>query len=174
MKLYYCLLLLLPFSTDWVTYESKDGQFKLATPDKLTLNIDTVETEIGELHYHTLFTQGDQSVGNQVYMLSYCDYPEGTVHSDSTAILNDFFKTTIRTAAYMVDGELMYQTDEETFGYPGKYWRVDYRSGQAVIKTRAFVAGSRYYALQVVSTKLLHINPDTDRFFDSFQLLKRE
>ncbi|MEM0992112.1 MAG: hypothetical protein AAGI49_03705 [Bacteroidota bacterium] len=173
MKLYYCLVLLLPFwLTDWVKYESVDGQFELSTPDSLRLKIDTIETEIGDLYYHTLFTQGDETVGNQVYMLSYCDYPEGTIHSDSTEILKDFFKTTIRTAAYMVDGELMYQTDDDSYGYPGKYWRVDYRNRQAVIKTHAFVADNRYYALQVVSTKALHVNKDTDRFFDSFELLK--
>lgn len=174
MKALSTILSISIFVSNWTIYQSADQQFQLKTPSELTEKIDTIQTAIGDLYYHTLFTQTQPEEGNQVYMLSYCDYPLGTLHSDSLEFLNDFFETTIRSAMVSVRGELMYQTDEEMYGYPGKYWRIDYKSGQAVIKTRAFVVENRYYALQVVSTKARHINPDTDRFFESFKLLAEE
>lgn len=173
MKLLGSLLLLFTLANDWIVYESKDLQFQLATPKELAEKVDTVRTALGDLYYHTLFTQTQPEEGNQVYMLSYCDYPEGTLHSDSLDFLDDFFKITIRSAMSSVRGELMYQADELIYGYPGRYWRIDYKAGQAVVKTRAFVVENRYYALQVVSTKARHINPDTDRFFKSFGLLEK-
>ncbi|MEM9886451.1 MAG: hypothetical protein AAF849_11220 [Bacteroidota bacterium] len=158
--------------SDWITYESKDGQFSISAPAKLQEKIDTFQTELGMLYYHTLYHQAAEATGNQVYMLSYCDYPKGTIHSDSVAILQDFFEETMQTAKFSINGELMYQTDQDYYGYPGKYWRIDYRKGTAVIKTKAFVVNNRYYAVQVVATKARHINRESERFLDSFQLLE--
>ncbi|MEM9849774.1 MAG: hypothetical protein AAF847_17925 [Bacteroidota bacterium] len=167
----YLLGLLGLLASDWVLYEAKDESFSILAPDELQEKIDTFQTDLGELHYHTLYHQSTEATGNQVYMLSYCDYPAGTIHSDSTDILQDFFEETIETATFSINGELMYQADESVFNYPGKYWRIDYRKGTAVIKTKAFVVDNRYYAIQVVATKARHINPDSDKFMNSFRLL---
>ncbi|MEM8524665.1 MAG: hypothetical protein AAGG68_08475 [Bacteroidota bacterium] len=173
----YLLFLLLPSSfffsqNDWTFYESKDKQFKILVPGELREKIDTFETDLGELHYHTLYHQATAETGNQVYMLSYCDYPEGSIHSDSTEILADFFEETIQTAKFSINGDLMYKADRNLYSYPGKYWRIDYRDGQAVVKTKAFVVKNRYYAIQVVATKEKHINPESERFMESFRLVE--
>ncbi|MEL6719435.1 MAG: hypothetical protein AAFP82_12025 [Bacteroidota bacterium] len=164
-----CFLLSL---NDWTLYESKDKQFKILVPGELQEKIDTFQTDLGDLYYHTLYYQAAAETGNQVYMLSYCDYPEGTIHSDSTEILTDFFEETIQTAKFSINGDLMYQADRTLYGYPGKYWRIDYRDGKAVVKTKALIVKNRYYAIQVVATKEKHINPESDKFMESFRLLE--
>ncbi|NJK82504.1 MAG: hypothetical protein HC912_00465 [Saprospiraceae bacterium] len=164
-------LLHLSVQAQWIEYVDAEGKFTIVAPASLTHKADTVETEIGKLVYHTLFYQAEAASANQVFMLSYCDYPAGSVHSDSTALLDDFFKATIREATFSINGELMYQSDEDTQGFPGKYWRIDYRNRQAVIKTKAFVVRNRYYALQIVTTREKHLNPDNERFIESFRLI---
>lgn len=156
----------------WIFYESPDQRFRIAAPGPLTVQVDTITTEIGELYYHTLFYQADETAANQVYMLSYCDYPQGSLHSDSTELVIDFFKETIEEAYFSINGELRYLSEEPYFEYPARFWRIDYLQGQAVIKTKAIVAGNRYYAIQVAAPKVRHINPDSERFFDSFRLLE--
>lgn len=162
----------LGYTNQWIDYVDPNGRFIIATPAPLTHKADTIETEIGKLIYYTLFYQAEAQSANQVFMLSYCDYPEGSVHSDSTALLDDFFKATIREATFSINGELMYQSNEVVQGFSGKYWRIDYRNRQAVIKTKAFVVKNRYYALQIVSTREKHLNPDNERFMSSFRLME--
>lgn len=168
----FCVLIFFIDANEWIEHIDPAGKFKIATPAPLTHKADTIETEIGELIYHTLFYQAEAQSANQVFMLSYCDYPLGSVHSDSTALLEDFFKATIREATFSVNGELMYQSDELVQGFSGKYWRIDYRNRQAVIKTKAFVVENRYYAIQIVSTREKHLNPENERFINSFRLMR--
>jgi hypothetical protein len=104
-------------------------------------------------------------------MVSYCDYPEGTFPADSTALLEEFFATTIEAATTAVDGEMIYTTDIQLKDHPGKFWRINYLDDKAVIKTKAYMVGDRYYAVQVISYQEGNINNAANRFFDSFRLL---
>lgn len=159
----------------WEEIISYDGRFRILSPGKMENKQDTVKTPIGDLVYHTFFFQTsdrDKSEENYVYMLSYCDYPPYTIHSDSSELLLDFFETTVETAVSSVRGELMYSTDTDLDDYPGKLWRIDYLNGRGIIKTKALVVDSRYYAVQTVTKKGLGVNQSADVFLDSFRLLE--
>lgn len=176
MKYLFLFCSMLPFTTfaqsDWQVFTSIDGKFKIQTPEKLKENIDTLTTAIGSLAYHTFYYQPQTKQDfNEMYMVSYVDYPEGGMHSDSTALLEDFFKNTLEAAVETVKGELRYQSDIEDLDFPGKLWRIDYLDGKAIMKTRAFLVKNRYYSIQTVAFKNKHLNTLTDRFMDSFQLL---
>lgn len=159
--------------TDWEETISYEGRFRILSPGELTNKADTVKTPLGNLVYHTFFFHtNDKKQENYVYMLSYCDYPELTVHSDSLDLLQDFFHTTIEAAVSSVRGELMYSTDTDLDDYPGKLWRIDYLNGRGIIKTKAVVVDNRYYAVQTVTQKGRAINQASDAFLDSFRLLK--
>ena len=120
--------------------------------------MDSIDTEIGTLAYHTFYYQEDEKTAdNLFYMLSYCDYPEETVHSDSSALLIPFFDATIDAAVLSVDGELIYQDYIKKDDYPGMFWRIEYLENQAVIKTKAYVVANRFYSLQVISFKAQEI-----------------
>jgi len=103
--------------------------------------------------------------------VSYCDYPEGTVHSDSLDLLKDFFQATVESSVTSVNGELFYAADIKLGDHPGKLWRVNYRDNTAAIKTKAFVAGNRYYAVQAITLRDKSLNNAIDKFLDSFEII---
>lgn len=156
----------------WTTYTSVDGAFRVRVPGQMQEKADTVSTRIGDLVYHTCFYQDQtQYAENFLYMVSYVDYPPGTVHADSTDLLEEFFQATIDEASFSIDGEVLYQSPIELDGHPGRIWRIDYRNRQGVIKNKAFLRENRFYSVQVLTYKELSLNMSMDRFLDSFQLL---
>lgn len=105
-------------------------------------------------------------------MLSYCDYPEGSLHHDSSDLVRDFLQATVEESAFSVAGTVTWSNSISVGRYPGRFWRVDYKDGRAVIKTKAFVAGRRYYSIQTVMRKSRSLNIAADKFLDSFRLLE--
>ena len=127
----------------------------------MTFKTDTIETTIGEVPYHTYFLQAPQpEKSNVLYMVSYCDYPINAMHSDSAELIQEFFESTMDAAAFSIAGNLVYSDNIELNGYPGKFWRIDYLQGQAVIKTKAFIVENRYYNIQTVMLRKLSLNPE--------------
>ncbi|MBK6948533.1 MAG: hypothetical protein IPH16_11145 [Haliscomenobacter sp.] len=155
-------------SSGWSEFLSVEGGFKVLSPAGLRERADTIPTPLGNLVYHTFHCKESADI---VYMVSYCDYPEYTIHQDSVDMLQEFFKATMEQAAFSVEGEIAYQEDQDVLGYPGKVWRINSPKSKSVIRTRAFVAGSRYYAVQTVMMKGESLNPSSERFLESFRLL---
>ena len=174
MRLYWFLFIVLPFLGKWAEFRSETGNFSVLTPQEMELKTDTLTTAVGNLIYHTYFLQQQEKQGNQIYMVTYCDYPEGSVHADSTELVEAFFDATIQSATESVEGELLYIHKEKLQGYEGKRWRIDYLEGQAVIRTRAFVVENRYYSVQVVNPQYKNMNANVERFMDSFRFLEKQ
>lgn len=158
----------------WKEFQSYEGRFRVLAPGAFQQKVDSIETPLGKLAYHVFFYQPEakDSADNLIYMVSYCDYPAFTLHSDSTELLEEFFETTIESAVESVGGELAYASERPYREYPGRIWRIDYINGEAVIKTRALVAGNRYYALQTATVRSRSLNTASERFMDSFRLLE--
>jgi hypothetical protein len=155
----------------WQTFESFECKFRVLAPGLMTEKVDSIQTDLGTLDYHVFYHKSEnEDADNLFYMVSYCEYPEQSVHSDSTELLGEFFEATIQTATETVDGDLIYTTDIDYNDYPGKFWRIEYLKGNAIIKTRAFVIDSRYYSLQTIMYKNKSLNPSTEIFFDSFKV----
>lgn len=160
--------------SDWREIKSYKGKFRVLAPAEMTEKIDSIETSLGKIAYHTFFHQSEnKEAENLFYMVSFCEYPEGSIHSDSTDLLSEFFETTIQSATESVDGSLIYTTEINLDNYPGKFWRIEYFKGQVVIKTKAFIVENRYYALQTIAMKDKSLNPLSEQFFNSFKLLTR-
>ncbi len=157
----------------WEEFVSYDGRFRILTPGPFKQKVDSIDTRLGPLAYHTFFHQPEgEAQENVLYMVSYCDYPAGTVHSDSLELLDEFFQATMEAATSSVRGELLYADDIRLDRYPGKVWRIDYLNGKAVIKTRAYVVGTRFYTVQTIMVRQRSLNRASDRFLDSFRLLE--
>lgn len=155
----------------WEPYQDYEGRFTVTVPAAFRQKADTITTAVGPLVYHTYFLQAPvDTAENELYMLSYVDYPAGTLHHDSTELLQEFFAATIETARKTVRGEVRFDTEVNLRGYPGRYWRIDYLNGRAGVRTKAFVVGSRYYTIQTISRRESGINRSTDRYFDSFRV----
>lgn len=158
--------------SSWEEFKSYEGKFRILTPGPFREKVDTIETQVGLVAHHTYFYQApEEQAENLFYMVSYFDYPPAAVHSDSTELLKEFFSATISAAVNSVRGDLIYADDIRLEGYPGKLWRIHYLDGKAVIKTKAFVVGSRYYSVQTIMYRNMSLNPASEKFLDSFRLL---
>jgi hypothetical protein len=158
---------------DWQDFRSLEGKFSILFPGEPQLKVDTISTAVGPLAYHTyLYQTQDTTADNLVYLLSYCEYPEGTFHKDSTSLIDEFFEVTIDASVEAVHGELAYHTERNYRSHPGRFWRINYRSGNAVLKTRAFLVGQRYYSVQVATIRPRSLNTAGDRFMDSVRVIE--
>lgn len=158
---------------NWSEFVSYEGKFRVLTPGEMSNKVNTITTAIGDLNYHTFIHQPeDKGADNLVYMVSYCDYPPNTISSDSTELINDFFNTTIESAVESVKGELRYASEIKLKDFPGRLWRVDYGKGSAIIKTKAFLIGTRYYSIQTITLKDRSLNESTDKFMESFNIIE--
>lgn len=158
-------------SQRWELHQDLDGGFEIMIPAAWEHRVDTIETEIGELAYHTYFLNTPVDTADNVfYMLSYVDYPDGSVHEDSTQLVQELLSASQEEAIERMKGELLFSTEKEINFHPGRYWRIDYLDGQASVRTQAFVAGSRYYAMQTISKARQGINESTQRFFGSLKV----
>jgi len=159
--------------SQWQEFKSYDGRFRILAPGPMQTKIDSIETPVGTLAQHNFVYQPEnpKEAENLIYMVSYYDYPEGTIPADSTDLIEAFFDETIAAAAFSINGKVQYSDAVQLDEYPGRLWRIDYLEGKAVIKTRAYLIGQRYFSTQTISLIERHINPSSDKFLDSFRLL---
>lgn len=159
---------------EWEDYYSYDGGFRVRTPGPMEERVDTVDTPLGPIAYHSfMYIVNDEEYAENVfYMVSYCDYPPGALHQDSTELLSEFFAATVSEAVRSVRGQLVYDNRQDYQDYPGHIWRIHFRGGDAVIKTRALVVNDRYYTIQTVMKREMALNRASDIFLDSFRLLQ--
>lgn len=163
----------LSFQIPWKEYTDHEGRFSVLVPGELSKKEIPVATQIGELVYHSYYYQPtEKDPDNILYMLSYCDYPEGGMHSDSVALLESFFEATLESALESVKGELLYSTDTKLQNYPAKLWRLTYQDGEASIKSKAILAQNRFFMIQTVGFRDKGINPNIDKFLDSFRIVE--
>lgn len=164
-------------SDTWDEFKAFEGRFRVLAPAALKQAVDTVDTPVGALTYYTYYYQPpeeEKSAENLMYMVSYCDYPEGSIHADSTELLASFFETTMESGAFSINGELVYHTERNLGEAKGTYWRIDYLKGDAVLKTWALVDENRFYSIQTATVATRSLNRSSDRFFDSFALIQAE
>lgn len=178
---FYCLSVVLPSAGSihaqdknrWEEFRSFDGRFRVTAPGNFRLKTDSIATDIGTLAWHTYFFENAGSEAeNVVYMVSYVDYPEGSVHHDSTELVQALFEAGVEESAFSVAGRVSWTTKVKLGQYPGIFWRVDYKDGRAVIKTKAFFVQNRYYAVQAVMRRERSLNTAADKFLDSFRLFE--
>ncbi len=142
------------------------GNFQMWFPLQIKTYKDTIKTEIGDLIYNT-FVHKDSTL---IYQLSYCEYPEGGMHSDSTDLIEEFFQAAIDESVLQVKGQKQYQSVIGQFGYPGYLWKTTFGDNK-FIRTKAFMAGKKYYSMQVIGLKKWDDDKKAFHFFDSFKFL---
>lgn len=153
----------------WVETRDLDGRFRVLTPADWEHRVDSVETAIGILAYHTFFLKAPvDTADNDIYTLSYVDYPTGALHHDSTELVQEFLAATVESAVERMQGEILFDTERGHGAYPGRYWRIDYLDGSASVRTQAFVIDNRYYSLQTIGRTGRGLNSSTDKYFESF------
>lgn len=135
-------------------------------PKKFKSYADTIHSVLGPLINYTYLAK--DSVLS--YRLSFVEYPEGSMHSDSIGLLAEFFRTTIDESVLKLKGNKKYESEIHQFGYPGWFWKIIYGKNK-FIKTKAFMAGRRFYSMQVMGDIVYDQDKWTFPFFDSFQFI---
>lgn len=159
------------------TWEEKahfEGKFRVWSPGDFQEKVDSIDTPLGKMVYHMLYlAPTSEKAENEVYMISYVDYPEGTLPKDSTDLLNALLDETQEAALESVRGEMMFSQDGFIQTFPYRYWRIDYLNGRGSIRTKAIIADHRFYTVQTVTRREYGMNTSTDRFIDSFAVFKQ-
>ena len=129
-----------------------------STYGKLTMNLSILQPK-------------DSTDPNLVYMLSYTDYPIGTIHSDSANILESFFMSSREGAIANVQGKLLSETILNLSGYPGRELRLNFKNGLALLRCRNYLVKNRLYTMQIITLTENNFNTSINKFLDSFKLL---
>ena len=172
MKSLLILLSSLTFTAlTWKEFKTYEGKFRVLTPTgEMTEKVKNIKTGLGEVAYHTFMNRPEEKNPDCVfYVVNYCDYPKGTFPADSTDLINEFLDETVKESVKAVGGILTYQSDIQILTNKGKIWRVQYNGDRALIKSKCFLVGDRFYLVQTMMKKEKSMNPSADKFLDSFQ-----
>lgn len=159
-------------TTEWESYYPQDSAFTISFPQgDLMTHVDTVHTEIGDLFMHKVINKSRINRKEVHTVISWNTYPAGTLHSDSTETLNDFWRATIEQSVDAINGELVYDNAQRVGVWPAHIWRVNHNDGLrmdnlAVLKEKTF------YLLQFSAPNSLEYTQLKERFFRSFYLVK--
>ncbi len=157
---------------DWTVYVCADGNFTIGTPGIFEKKDLEKETKIGRLASHTFwFWDKSPDADNHLYFATYTDYPPGTVHSDSTALLPEFWEATLDEATRSLEAAEIYSGKQPFGQWPGMAWRLTYNKGTVSSRARAFLVKNRLYILQTICKSEHAMNNSSDRYFDSFRLI---
>ena len=167
----FSLMILFGFQlTDWEYYLAKDQQFSVEVPGVLNSSLDTIASPIGPIFCDNLVYQEKIDTLAAIYSLSYCTYPVGTLHSDSTELTNLYFDSTVNNMVESIGGELLYESEQKFFGYPGRIWKISYDEGKKWGKFKTLMVKDRLYILQVRAINSVETREHATRFLDSFTL----
>ena len=163
---------------EWVLFVDPNEQFEVSVPDSVILTTTKVHTPLGELEYVVVTSKKVSEDTVVLYTLSYCDYPEGIFHRDSTELIALFFDETVTQAVESVDGILLYSEDvpySANYGggkYPTRIWKIVSNKLDIHVKSKAMIVGNRYYCLQVATPASKSVHNGGNKFFDSFKVIE--
>ncbi len=156
---------------EWVLFVDPDDKFEVSVPDSAILSTTTVNTALGDLDYVVVKSREVMDEVAVLYTVSYCDYPEGVFHPDSTELIELFFDETVAQAVESVDGDLIYNEIYRGEAYPARLWKIVSKELDIRVKSKAMIVGDRYYCLQVTSPGSKSVLDSDKKFFDSFKVL---
>ncbi len=153
----------------WYNLPTDTLGFNAFFPEKPIHVNQKLETELGDLLQETFYISRDEGPV-YVYQINFLEYPEGTIHSDSTDLLDEFYQETIWAAMEQFQGVLVYDNEISLKGFPGRLYRIDYNDEKLTLKVHCFVVRNRYYSVQVIHNKGVKSNA-VERFFNAFDIV---
>lgn len=166
-----CLWLSIPLFSqqNWQKFSPSGQNFEILSPGEMKNGEKNILTDIGSIQPVTWLHQGTSGDPNYLYLVSYIDYAEGTFHQDSTEMIHELMDVSIETQVKTLSGDLVYKSDAPFGMYPGVIFRASYNKNSAVVKGRIILIRNRLYILQVYTLSEKSLNPEMDKFLDSFK-----
>lgn len=156
---------------EWYDFTSIEGGYKIEFPNKPTKDSLVANTEYGPLKFNAYKYEGTENDVNFEYSVTYVEYADSPIHSDSIELHDVFFRNSVDGCVENVHGELMFELIIEKNGYPGREIKVHLNEGKAVLKGRIFLVKNKLYMLVVLTKTSTDFNKSVTKFFDSFELL---
>lgn len=154
---------------DWFYHKSKELSFNISTPCELEHKVKEVISDFGQMDVHSYYCQSDASDPNELYMITYTDYPPESFPSDSTDLIKEFYDQSIDQIRAQLGGELYYSSEQQINGKSGMIARITYNTGQTTCKAFVCLVENRFYAVQVFSKIESSLNDQMDRYINSFR-----
>jgi hypothetical protein len=155
--------------TEWKSFTPPGQHFEVTVPGEMKNGEKKLLTDVGEMHPVTWIYEGKGDDKNHLYLLSYVDYPSGTFHQDSTALIQELLQVSMETHVSDLNGALAYTSDAPYGQYLGIIYRASYNDNKLVVKSRMVLIGDRFYAIQVYTTSDKSLNADMNRYLESFR-----
>lgn len=161
-----------PLTDEWREYTPENSKCTIAMPGEPSKRERVVNSAIGDLKLIMyMFQPADGTDDNVLYGVSFSDFPEGTIHSDSASIIKQFLDNTRDGAIKSIQGKLLSEVEINYKQYPGREQWVDYKNGMATINFRYYLVKNRLYTLQVITLADKSNNKSIGKFMSSFKLV---
>ncbi len=174
----FILLLLLAassciFGQDNAGNKYETAEYKITFPAQPTLSTQKLPSSIGELLLTiSAYEPKDAVDENLAYLIMETDYPDSTVHSGKTELLDKFFRGAIDGAITSVNGKLISESTIMVGMYPGRSIEINLGDGQAIVKMMMVLREKKMIMVQTVSDTGNYPNNAINSFFNSFNLKK--
>jgi len=150
---------------------SETAQFQIIEPGVFTEKFSNIETDIGDMEVFTFYCEPPVEDPNYLYLINYIQYPEGTLHHDSTVMVSSIFTESLDESISGMNGRLLYQVEQSDLEYPTHLSRAEFNEGENIMKSKMVVFENRFYFIQVFTSKEHSLNDKMDHFLDSFKLI---
>lgn len=156
----------------WKEYSDDKGGFTVELPSKPEFQSLKQPIVEGQLEYH--FTISQIENGDQVFMVSYNDYPAENVNQTDPQVLLD---ACVQGAVKSRGGKLLSEEKTKLNGYPGR--NISF-SGAAdgkplMVWHRCYLVENRLFQVMVMAKKENQpTGGDVKKFLDSFEVAKTE
>ena len=171
--LFIVLLTGFTFIDDWFLYKNEELGYKIEFPKEPTAAPQIIDSEIGPLKMNLVMYDASQLGGddNLVYLANATEYPDSTINSNNTEMLEGYFRKSIDGAVANVNGKLLTEEVKNLGNYPGREITVDYANGMAIIRMRMYLVENVAYMTQTITEAAKDGNASISRFMDSFELI---
>jgi hypothetical protein len=151
----------------WEPFESQDGWFRAEFPGRPKVRKMPMSAGTKTLYIHMFMV--DQSNGG--YAVGYMDLPE--VRSDVNPESQEFIESMAKGSFNQIGTGNFTKKVIDFEGYPGLEAEGKVQQGRAkgLARLRYYVVEKRIYILEVIGENSFVNSGDTDRFFNSFQLI---
>jgi len=152
-------------------FVDETAKFKIRAPGVFSEKYESIDTDIGNMEVLTYYHQPEEEAKNYLYLINYIEYPAGSIHHDSLAIVDELFKKSKEEFEISISGKSIYESELDDEEYPTYLFRSVYNEGFNIVKSKMIVFEHRFYFIQVFTTKPNSLNKEMDQFLDSFTIL---
>lgn len=148
----------------WQEFSSSEGKFSVLFPNGKVEEISPPENSnssgIKSLKMHAV--TGDKNA----FIVGYADFGIDASQAPPGELINAFLEGMLEN-----ESKLLSQKNIQFEEYPGKEIKVKDEKNGTIYNTRFFLIGQKIYFMMVGSIETPELS-DTQKFFDSFQLIK--